>query len=351
MRAQNGNPETMDLRYLCIGNENWGCGGSMSPSQYAQLYRLFSEYCHFPPKEGFYRVACGPSDDNYTGTREFFEEITGRRTHGRNRIGRIEALDMHYYTWAKEYGTATEYTTDEFYGLLSKCLHIEEIMNNHWKIMEEYDPGHSVKLGICEWGTWHHPMPGTRKQFLHQQNSIRDALVAALTLNIFNNNCDKIGMANIAQTVNVLQAMILTKGEKMILTPTYHVFEMFAPHQRADALQCDVKFSHIDFAKKNSEHPPLPNITASCSRKGDILTLSLVNNHASDQVVVAIDFKGFKGTSLKSWRKLNSDDIRAHNTFEKSETVKPTEVKGIGSLMKSFVLPPASVNVLTYTVK
>ena len=351
MRTQNGNPEPFELRYLCIGNENWGCGGSMSPSQYAQLYRLFSEYCHFPPREGFYRIACGPSNDNYTWTKEFFEEISGRRSSGRNRIGRIEAFDMHYYTNAKSHGTATEYTTDQFYGLLAKSLRIEELMKKHWRIMEEYDPGHSVKLGICEWGTWHHPMPGTNRKFLRQQNTIRDALVAALTLNVFNENCDKVGIANIAQTVNVLQAMILTKGEKMILTPTYHVFEMYVPHQGADALQCDVRCPRIDFADPDPKNPPLPNIAASCSRKGETMTLSLVNNHASEQATVAIDLQGFKNASLKSWRVLNANDIRAHNTFEQPENVKPTDVKGTGPLMRAVVLPPASVSALTYTVK
>ncbi|MHC4477169.1 MAG: alpha-N-arabinofuranosidase [Planctomycetota bacterium] len=350
MRAQNGNPEPFELRYLCIGNENWGCGGSMSPSQYAQLYRQFSEYCHFPPKEGFYRVACGPSGDNYVWTREFFEEITGRRTHGRNRIGRIEAFDMHYYTGAKSYGTATEYTTEEFYGLLAKCLRIEEIMNKHWQIMEEYDPGHSVKLGICEWGTWHDPMPGTNRKFLRQQNTVRDALVAALTLNVFNKNCDKVGMANIAQTVNVLQAMILTKGAKMLTTPTYHVFEMYVPHQGAEAIECQVLTEQIHY-KLNDKPGMVPRVTASCSKKDSTLVLSLVNTHATESSdVVVTFFPGVSGLKLESWRVLSADDIHAHNTFDEPNRLIPAlmaTAPGPGPI----TLLPASVNVLTYTVK
>jgi alpha-N-arabinofuranosidase len=186
LRAKNGHPEPFNVRYVCIGNENWGCGGSMDPSHYALLYRQFSEYCHFPPKEGFYRVACGPSSDNYDWTDKFFEVLTGRQTKGRDRLGRVEAFDMHYYTWGRDYGTATEYTIDQWYGLLARGLGLEEIALKHWQIMGEYDPGHSVKLAVCEWGVWHHVMPGTRQQFLRQQNSMRDALLAALTLDILN---------------------------------------------------------------------------------------------------------------------------------------------------------------------
>jgi alpha-N-arabinofuranosidase len=282
---------------------------------------------------------------------EFFEEISGRRAKGRNRIGRIEAFDMHYYTGAKSYGTATEYTTDQFYGLLAKCLRIEELIDKHWQIMEEYDQGHSVKLGICEWGTWHHVMPGTNRKFLRQQNSIRDALVAALTLNVFNGNCDKVGMANIAQTVNVLQAMILTKGARMITTPTYHVFEMYVPHQGAEALQCDVATTQVAFTDKGDKPNNLSHVAASCSRKADTLTLSVVNTHASDLATVDVDLVGLSKAEFKSWRTLKAGDIRAHNTFENPEAVKPAEVSGTASLMRAFVLPPASVNVLTYTVK
>ena len=352
MRTQNGSPEPFDLRYLCIGNENWGCGGSMSPSQYAQLYRQFSEYCHFPPKEGFYRVACGPSSANYTWTTEFFEEISGRRAKGRNRIGRIEAFDMHYYTGSRgRYGTATEYTTDQYYGLLAKALRIEEVALKHWQIMQEYDPGHSVKLGVCEWGTWHEVMPGTNKRFLRQQNTIRDAMVAALTLNVFNRHCDKIGMANIAQTINVLQCMILTKGPKMITTPTYHVFEMYVPHQGAEALQCEVQTEEIEFIDRDDQTKTFPRIAASCSRKDTDITISLINTHATDFAAVILDFPGLTNLQLKSWRIL-AGRIHTHNTFEEPDQITPRDLMKIMQTkrprMLKLNLPPASISVLTY---
>jgi alpha-N-arabinofuranosidase len=351
LRAKNGHPEPFNVRYVCIGNENWGCGGSMDPSHYALLYRQFSEYCHFPPKEGFYRIACGPSSAAYDWTREFFKTMVGKETKGRNRLGRVQAFDMHYYTGGKAYGTAIEYTTDQWYGLLAKGLKFEEIALKHWEIMGEYDPGHSVKLAVCEWGAWHHVMPGTNRRFLRQQNSMRDALLAALTLDIFNRHCDKIDMANIAQTINVLQCMILTKGAEMITTPTYHVFEMYVPHQGAEAMLCDVTTTQVAFIDKGDKPNKLPHVAASCSRKGDTLTLSVVNTHASDSATVDVDLVGLSKAEFKSWRILKASDIRAHNTFENPEAVKPAEVSGTGSLMRGFVLAPASVNVLTYTVK
>jgi alpha-N-arabinofuranosidase len=351
LRAKNGHPEPFNVRYVCIGNENWGCGGSMDPSHYALLYRQFSEYCHFPPKEGFYRVACGPSSDNYDWTDKFFEVLTGRQTKGRDRLGRVEAFDMHYYTWGRDFGTATEYTIDQWYGMLARGLGLEQIALRHWQIMGEYDPGHSVKLAVCEWGVWHHVMPGTRQQFLRQQNSIRDALLAALTLDIFNRHCDKISMANIAQTINVLQCMILTKGAEMITTPTYHVFEMYVPHQGAEALQYDVTTTQIAFTDKRDKPNKLPHVAASCSRKADTLTLSVVNTHASDSATVDVNLLGVSRADFKSWRTLKAGDIHAHNTFENPGAVKPAEVSGTASLMRAFVLPPASVNILTYSIK
>ena len=348
LRAQNGHPEPFDVRYVCIGNENWGCGGSMDPVHYGRLYRQFSEYCHFPPEAGFYRVACGPSSAAYDWTRNLFKTLAGHEGNGRNRLGRVQALDMHYYTGGKGRGTATEYTDDQWYSLLAKGLNIEEVALKHWQIMGEYDPGHSVKLAVCEWGAWHHVILGTNPRFLRQQNSMRDALLAALTLDIFNRHCDKIDMANIAQTINVLQCMILTKGAKMLTTPTYHVFEMYVPHQGADALECDVTTSQIQF-KDNDQDAALPQLAGSCSRKDNTVTLSMANTSTSEKAEVTVAFEGAKDVELKSWRVLAGDDIVAHNTFEKPSRVIPALMTGGDPV--NLTLLPASVNVLTYTIK
>jgi alpha-N-arabinofuranosidase len=277
--------------------------------------------------------------------------MVGKETKGRNRLGRVEAFDMHYYTWGRDYGTATEYRIDEWYGLLAKGLGLEEVALKHWEIMGEYDPGHRVKLAVCEWGVWHHVIPGTNERFLRQQNSMRDALLAALTLDIFNRHCDKISMGNIAQTINVLQCMILTKGAEMITTPTYHVFEMYVPHQGAEALQCDVTTTQIAFTDKGDKPNKLPHVAASCSRKGNTVTISVVNTHAGESATVDVDLVGVSRADFKSWRTLKAADIHAHNTFENPQAVRPAEVSGTASLMRAFVLPPASVNVLTYSIK
>ena len=349
MRAANGHPEPFNVRYICIGNENWGCGGSMSPGQYARLYRRFATFCHFAPAEaGLYKIACGPSGTNYDWTRGFFEEITGRVGYGRNRLGAVQAFDLHYYTRSRGYGTATDYTTEQFYGFLAKCLRIEKIIQKHWDIMGQYDPEHRVKLAVCEWGAWHKVIEGTNPRFLRQQNSIRDALLAGLTLNIFNRHCDKIDMANIAQMINVLQCMILTRGPRMVLTPTYHVFEMYVPHQHGEALGCEVLSEKIEFTLNGSTET-IDRIAASCSRKADTITLSLVNTCADRPTDVAIVFFGIDDVKLKSWRVLAGDDIHACNSFDQPNRVTPAPMAGPGDGTELTLLP-ASVNVLTYQV-
>lgn len=352
LRAQNGRPEPFNVKYICIGNENWGCGGGMSPVFYADLYRQFSTFCYFPPQNGkLYLIACGPNGANYDWTEGFFKVLVGLEGKGPSKIGSAQAFDMHYYTNSKGRGTATEYNVDQWYSLIAKALRLEPVALKHWEIMGQYDKNHRVKLAVCEWGTWHQVMPGTNQKFLRQQNTVRDALIAALSLNIFNNHCDKIDMTNIAQTINVLQSMILTDGPKMILTPTFHVFEMYVPHQGADGLECDVTAPKIDFNDIDDKQASVPRLTASCSRKADTLTLSLVNTHASKDVTVTIDFEGLDNPQLKSWRTLASSDIHAHNTFEKSDNVVIHDMSNLGSLMRTVVLPPASVNVLTYSAK
>jgi len=361
LRAQNGHPEPFYVKYLGVGNENWGCGGSMDPIHYARLYRRFSEFSHFfgtspsGEKTRLYKVACGPSGGSYKWTRNFFELMSGRKGDGRNRLSSVNAFDMHCYTSSKSrYGTATEYTPDQWYGLLAKSLRIEDLILKHWDIMKEYDPRHRVKLAVCEWGAWHKVMPGTNRHFLRQQNTMRDALLAALTLNVFNRQCDKVDMANIAQMINVLQAMILTDGPRMFTTPTYHVFEMYVPHQGADALRCDVSTQQIHFTDRDKPKT-LPRITASCSRKDDTITVSLVNTHATSSTTVLVCLRGVARAELQSWRVLAADDIHAHNTFDQPNRVVPhNNMPGHHPLIAAtgyLTLPPASVNVLTYTIK
>jgi alpha-N-arabinofuranosidase len=179
-------------------------------------------------------------------------------------------------------------------------------------------------------------------------------MVAALTLNVFNRHCDKIGMANIAQTINVLQAMILTKGPKMFTTPTYHVFEMYVPHQGAEALQCEVQTEEIEFIDRDKQTKTVPCIAASCSRKDNTITLSLVNTHATDYIVVTIEFPGLTNVELKSWLAIGGN-THAHNTFKDPDRVAPRDLVKITQpkrpRMLKLHLPPASISVLTYVTE
>ncbi|MFS8572711.1 MAG: alpha-N-arabinofuranosidase, partial [Clostridia bacterium] len=229
LRRQNGREEPWRLPFFGIGNENWGCGGNMRPEYYADLYRRYQTYVRHFGKNRIYKIACGPNGDDYRWTEVLMREAGAY----------MDGLSLHYYTvpgtWAKK-GSATEFDEDEWFITLKKALRIEELIKRHSAIMDRYDPLKRVGLIVDEWGTWYDVEPGTNPAFLYQQNTVRDALVAGLHLNIFNNHAERVKMANIAQTVNVLQAMILTDGPKMIVTPTYHVFEMYKPHQGATLL-------------------------------------------------------------------------------------------------------------------
>jgi alpha-N-arabinofuranosidase len=240
-------------------------------------------------------------------------------------------------------GLATEFGEAEWFDCLKKALLIEDYVKRHGAIMDRYDPEKRVGLIVDEWGTWYKVEPGTTPGFLYQQNSLRDALVAGTTLNIFNNHCDRVKMSCIAQTVNVLQAMILTKGEKIILTPTYHVFDMYQVHQDAALLPLELKCGTYEF-KGDS----VPAVSASASRDKDgRIHISLCNLDPNKAQDVACELRGVKAKSV-SGRILTSTDMTAHNTFEKPEALKPTEFKGArveGNLVK-VSLPVKSIVVL-----
>ena len=217
LRAKNGRKEPWKLKYLGVGNESWGCGGNMHPEYYSDLYRRYATYCRNYDGNVLYKVASGASDYDYNWTKVLMDKI-GDQMHG---------VSLHYYTvkgWEGSKGSATDFDTDWWYNMISKAVEVEEVIENHKAIMNAYDPEGKVDLLLDEWGTWFDVEPGTNPGHLYQQNTMRDAMVAAMSLNIFHRHTDRLTMANIAQIVNVLQAMILTKGSEIVLTPTYHVF-------------------------------------------------------------------------------------------------------------------------------
>lgn len=314
LRRANGRERPWRVGFWGLGNETWGCGGSMRPEYYADVLRRFQTYLHDFGGNRLFKIACGASDDGYGWTDVLMRE-TAPMIHG---------LSLHYYTvdWANK-GSATGFTEKEWFKVLKKTLFMDELIKRHATIMDKYDPNRRVGLMVDEWGTWYDVEPGTNPGFLYQQNTLRDALVAGINLNIFNLHCRRVRMANIAQTINVLQAVILTKDDKMVLTPTYHVYEMYKVHQDATLLPLDLRTSGYFYDK---DKIPAVSMSASKDKAGGIhVTLCNLDPHNENEV--AIELRGLKPSRV-SGRILTAGDIDAHNTFEKPDTVKPVEFTG-----------------------
>lgn len=336
LRRKNGREEPWELKYFGIGNENWGCGGNMRPEFYADLYRRFQTYVRNFAGNRIYKIACGSQSDDYYWTEVLMREA-GYRMNG---------LSYHYYTVPGGWGnrnSATKFGEAEWFDNMKRAILMDEYLTRHSTIMDRFDPRKRVGLIVDEWGNWYQVEPGTNPSFLYQQNSLRDALTAGLTMNIFNHHCDRVRMANIAQTINVLQSLILTKEEKMVLTPTYHVFEMYKVHQNALLLP-----SHLDCNKYVFDEDSIPVISVSASQdeEGKIhISLCNIDPHSSQRL--DCELRGFSPESV-SGRILTSDEMTAHNTFENPDMVHPAEFNNIKieGMKLSTVLPPKSVVVL-----
>ncbi|MBX3010376.1 MAG: alpha-N-arabinofuranosidase [Caldilineaceae bacterium] len=334
-RRANGRQAPWRVTYFGVGNENWGCGGNMTAAEYAAVYRRYQTYVRSYGEHKIYKIACGASDFNYEWTETLMREA-GRHMQG---------LSLHYYTvphtWAQK-GSATEFTEAEWFLTLQKALRMDAIIRNHAAIMDRYDPEKRVGLIIDEWGTWYDPEPGSNPGFLYQQNTLRDALVAGLTLNIFNHYCDRVHMANLAQTVNVLQALILTNGADFILTPTYHVFDLYRPHQDATLLATTIG-NGVDYVWGEER---LPQLSVSASRNdAGVVHVSLCNLDSRSTADVALELVGATPISQATGRIVTHTDMRAHNTFDQPDVVTVRPLQGIsyaGSRV-SLQLPPMAV--------
>lgn len=315
LRAANGRLEPWRLSFWGVGNESWGCGGNMQPDYYADEYRRYATYCRNFGDNRLFKIACGPNSADYQWTETLMDRIPASQ---------IQGLSLHHYTlagsWAAK-GSATEFTEDEWFRSLQQAWFMDELIQKHSAIMDEHDSQKQVALVIDEWGAWHDVEPGSNPGFLYQQNTLRDALVAGITLNIFNNHCDRVRLACIAQTVNVLQAMILTQGERMILTPSYHVFEMYQVHQ--DALMLPVEVESENYGHQTES---IPSLSASASRSEDgKVHLSVCNAHPTRDMTVAVDLNGLSPQVMRG-RILTASKINTCNTFEDAEAVKPVEL-------------------------
>lgn len=317
LRAANGRKKPWKLRYFGIGNENWGCGGNMRPEYYADLYRRYSTYVRDFSGNKIFKIACGANVDDYNWTEVLMREA-GRF---------MDGLSLHYYTIPGDFwlgkGSATNFDEGEWFITLKKALRIDELITRHSVIMDRYDPEKRVALVVDEWGTWYDVEPGTNPAFLYQQNTIRDALVAAIHFNIFHKHCDRVRMANIAQTINVLQAVIHTEGSKMVLTPTYHVFNMYKVHQDAELLDLNIKSPGYGYA---GESIPQVTATSSVDKEGKI-HISLCNLSPKEPAIIECELRGEKKTSVTGTI-LTAEEMNAHNTFENPNKVVPQHFDG-----------------------
>lgn len=347
LRRQNGRDRAWHVKYLGVGNESWGCGGNMHPEYYADLFRRYATYCRNYDSNRLYRIASGASDYDYNWTRVLMHNV-GSRMHG---------LSLHYYTvvgWGGSKGSATHFADDDYYWALAKSLGLEGVIAKHDSIMTATDPEKKIGLLVDEWGTWWDEEPGTIRGHLYQQNALRDAFVAALSLNIFHRHCDRVRMANIAQIVNVLQSMILTDQEgpgHMVLTPTYHVFRMYAPFQGATYLPLDIQSPVIttrgDSHAKAGRTLPLVSSTAAKTKDGAVV-IALTNVSLTDKQDIDIDITGAKPATVAA-QILTAPRADDYNDFQHPDRVAPAPFKGAklkaGKL--TLTLPAKSLVVLT----
>ncbi len=353
-----GSKEPFRVEFWGVGNESWGCGGELTPEEYAQEFRRFT--AAYPPYDTPIKfVGAGASSDDPNWTRGFFaktreksEGIFARRLHG---------WGIHHYSWNTSggrtndwndgKGDAVKFNQEQYYELLTEADKIDKYIVQHWGIMGEYDRQHRTKIFVDEWGSWHRP--GTELKPAHllgQQNTMRDALVASLTLDIFNRHADKVAMGNVAQLVNCLHSLFLADEDNFALTPTYHVFEMFMPHMGAQAVRTVFSSPRASY-DRNGKPASLWGLNGSASVIGKQMTVTVTNSHLSEPSETELIVRGAKVLSAKA-RVLSTKDIHAYNSFENPRTVEPRdEAVSLRAESVVFRFAPASVTQVQMTLQ
>ena len=328
-RKKNGRAEPWKLEYLGVGNENWGCGGNMRPEYYADVYKRYQTFCRNYSGNRLYRIACGPSSADYNWTEVMMKNLDSNN---------VDAIDLHYYTmpvWP-EMESATDFDDELYYKTIAAANFSDELITRHSEIMNRYDPEKKIGLVIGEWGCWHKVEEGTNPGFLYQQNTMRDAIVAAIELNVFNRHSDRVVMANLAQAVNVLQSVILTEGGKMIKTPTYHVFDLFKTHQNNEAVYCYTQNENMSEGK----NAPMISVSASVNEKS--MTVTVANCSLTEEAAVECSIFGFKASSVSC--RILTNEAHSYNDFDCPDRVSITEHTAV---IKDNVLklniPPCAV--------
>jgi alpha-N-arabinofuranosidase len=306
LRKQNGHAAPWKVSFWGVGNESWGCGGEMTAEFYADQYKRYATYARNYPGAPLKKIASGANTDDYHWTEVLMRDIGPKRMWG---------VTLHYYTlpnnsWPPK-GSATSFSDKEYFNTMKNCLRMEELVTKHSAIMDKYDKDKAVALLVDEWGIWTEVEPGTNPGFLYQQNSMRDALIAGTTLNIFNNHSDRVRGANLAQSINVLQSLILTKGRQMVLTPTYHVFDLFKVHQ--DAKYLNLKFSSPSYSTADGSIPAL-NASASLD-SANAMHITLVNIDPVNALQIKTSLGKFQSTKLTG-SIVTSSKVTDINSFE-----------------------------------
>ncbi|WP_026753444.1 alpha-N-arabinofuranosidase [Sediminibacter sp. Hel_I_10] len=337
LRKENGREKPWNVKYWGIGNEAWGCGGNMTADYYANIYRTYATFISdWTNSGGLVRIASGASGDDYNWTETLMKNVPNKMLGG---------LALHHYSvidWENK-GPSVDFTENQYFSTMTEALKMEELVTKHSAIMDKYDPDKKIDLVVDEWGGWYDVQEGTNPGFLYQQNTMRDAVLAGATLNIFNNHAARVRMANLAQCVNVLQAVILTDKAKMILTPTYHVMHMYKVHQDATLIPLEFESPLYTFEGKT-----LPAVSVSASKDSTkTVHISMVNVDAHKENTIELDLNvlGLKNVTASI---LSSKNLQDYNSFDKPNNIQPTNYKDFkfkkGVLQ--VTLPPFSVIVL-----
>ena len=350
VRAAQGEPAPLNVRYWGVGNEPWGCGGDFSPEDYATEFRRFTSWV---PRYGepMLYIGAGPSGPEFDWTRRFLVKLTEE---SRGLVNRLWGWSIHHYStnvsggrstdWNESKGPAVGFTTEQYYELLREGDRMDDMIAGHWRALGEFDPKHRVKLVVDEWGSWHRPGSEAHPSHtLGQISTMRDALLAGLTLDIFNRQCDKVGMANIAQLINCLQSLFVAHEDRFIVTPNYHVFDMYKDHMGGESLRTLISAPAVGY-ERNGRPATLWGLNGSASRRQGAITLTLVNPSLDQTREAEVALRGAKPTSMTT-RTLRAAEPGAHNSFEQPNTVASPpeaqgEVRGDGFVLSC---PPASV--------
>ena len=351
-RSANGSPDPYDVTFWGIGNESWGCGGDFLPEEYAEEFRKFTAWL---PSYGLklQLIGSGPNGGDTAWTRRFFSKLTEK---GMGQLNKLYGWALHYYSGTTGKGNAAEFNENEWYELISRSDRMESLIKEHWQVMGETDREHRIKLIVDEWGAWHLQDPDMPPAYLYAYaGTLRDALISGLNLDTFQRNADKVAMANPAQLINTIHSLFLAYEDKFIVTPNYHVFEMYMPHAGATAVRTEFISPQVTFTRLDAARKEVPanfwSLNGSASIKAKTVTLTAVNSDVRNTHEAEINISGARILSANA-RVLSSSDMHVRNTFENPHGLEPRNENVIvgagGKLVYKFA--PASVTRLQIAI-